>query len=233
MNKATLATNISVGFLVATAVQPYACPQSTTRMCCNLRYEYIATEDPAIADPSVPRTPAFQYVELSNPGPGEATFRMVPAPLARPPIDPDLIARRAAIVHQLVAYLQRNVPAERIVKLVAEFALDENGHLWLVYTTDVRTEPSPMYALEPEKPLAAAGEAEEVAPTALTALGAGALRDVVRPTYVAADGSVQPVHYIGVADVPPISIRDLTELKGSVRLHPHIQVRLSRAARAL
>jgi hypothetical protein len=43
IDRATFSTQITVGFLVATCIQPYFQSQGCARLPTNLRYEYLAT----------------------------------------------------------------------------------------------------------------------------------------------------------------------------------------------
>ena len=210
IDKATFQTHLVVGFLVATCIQPYVCAQGCARLPTNLRHEYLSTStaSAAVRDPSVPRVPVYQYVEAAGALlPGQPSFRMVPSALASPPIPDDVVARMQSISQQLVFYLQRARPSERIVKLITEFALDDNGQLWLVYTPDVRTEPNLLLALPPS-------EAE-------------APRDRPLPppaTVVLADGSTHFVHRVGLPELgAPVTIKDLVDLRNSPSPHPGLQ----------
>ena len=214
-----------MGFLVATCIQPYSSPQGTSKLCVNLRYEWLAdnaADAAALQDPSTPTVPAFQYVESEGPvGPGESSFRLVPAARAQPPISEDIVARMRTICTQLVSYLQRAVPHERVLKVTGEFSLDDTGQLWLVYTSDCRTVPQPLYALEPIPPPAASqGEGT----TLLTSLGNSAQLERERPAVTLPDGTSTALHYWGIPDVPAISHREITELKASPNLHPNVQI---------
>lgn len=216
IDKPTFATHITVGFLVASCIQPYLASQGCARLPTNLRYEYIGSADPSLRDPSMPRVPVFQYVETSNPGPGQPSFRMVPATLAQPPIPMEVIERMERITQQLIYYLHRACPSERIVKLITEFSLDDNGQLWLVYCPDVRTEHNPLLAL-PDA-LASSGRQS---PNQLQLPGAAS---APRQFVTLADGTVRMVHKIGVPEVPPVGIKDLLDLRNSPHPHPSMQV---------
>ena len=148
IDRATFSTQITVGFLVATCIQPYFQSQGCARLPTNLRYEYLApsypkpqSADSRLSDPSVPSCPAFQYLESKSPPiPGEPSFRVVPYNLTSPPIPDDVVQRMERITMQLIFYLHRACPHERVMRLVTEFSLDDNGQLWLVYCPDLRTE---------------------------------------------------------------------------------------------
>jgi hypothetical protein len=148
IDRATFSTHITVGFLVATCIQPYFQSQGCARLPTNLRFEYLSptypkpqSVDSRLSDPSVPHRPAFQYLEsMSPPVPGEPSFRVVPYNLTSPPIPDDVVQRMERITMQLIFYLHRACPQERVMRLVTEFSLDDNGQLWLVYCPDIRTE---------------------------------------------------------------------------------------------
>jgi hypothetical protein len=216
IDKGTFATHITVGFLVATAIQPYVASQGCSRLPTNLRYEYAGTQDPSLRDPALmvlgrnaPRVPVFQYAETPQPlQPGQPSFRMVPASLAQPQIPQDVIERMERVTLQLVYYLHRACPTERVVKLVAEYSLDDNGQLWLVYCPDVRTEPNPLLALPDVDDTGA------VAPASSPSN---------RPHVTLPDGSVHPIHRVGIPEVPPVGIKDLIDLRNSPHPHPSLQ----------
>jgi len=115
-----------------------------------------------------------------------------------------VIARMEAVTQQLIFYLHRACPRERVVKLVTEFSLDDNGQLWLVYVPDVRTEHNPLLALPPsidEAPL------DRPLPPA--------------PLVTLPDGSVHTVHRLGLPVLQaPVTIKDLVDLRNSPSPHP-------------
>jgi len=130
-----------------------------------------------------------------------------------------------------VAYLQRAVPFERVVKITGEFSLDDLGNLWLVYTSDCRTVPQPLFSLDPvinptSQGSAAAPEASSDSPptTTMSSLGASSMLEKQRPQVTLPNGTTVPIHYWGVPDVSPISHREITELKASPNLHPKVQI---------
>jgi hypothetical protein len=220
VDKPALATHITVGFLMSTCVQPFAMPQGCARLPTNLRFEYLAVPDHVLRDPSLPAVPLFRYVETADPAPGEASYRLLPAiingadgkplpggPRVGAPIPLELFRRVETIVRQLVSYLQRSVPSERVVKLVAEFSVDDEGGLWLVFVPDVHTEANPWSALPP---------------TVREAVSSGMAAPA--PTVTLPDGRLITPHRMSVPDVPSLGIKDLTELRGSSAPHTSFQV---------
>lgn len=171
----------------------------------------------------MPRVPLFQFVEVVNPGPNEASFRLVPASLVEPAIPLEIVSRIESITQQLIHYLHRSCPHKRVVKLVADFCLDDNGQLWLVHTPDVRCEPNPTLRLPKltDDPMYALLNSNV---TSLSAIGNAAVSEKQREFVQLEDGSVHPVHYVGKPDVPYITVRDLTELKSAPNPHPSLAV---------
>lgn len=227
LDRAAFATQITVGFIVATCIQPYAVPQACSRLPTNIRFEYIATNDPALRDPSLPPIPVFRYVEIENPAPGDPSYRMLPgivlgpdgkappgAPRTGAPLPGELVQRMQAVVEQTVFYVQRAVPKERVVKLVAEFTVDDDGNLWLVYVPEVRTEYNP-YLLPPLSAQEIAGKQDNSRGTALSAIGSSAMHEKDNPTVTLPDGRVIAQHRISVPDIPVVSAKELTELRGA------------------
>ena len=211
LSRAAFATHATVGFLVATCIQPFVQSQGCSRLPTNLRYEFLSSLDPELMrDPSVPRIPVFQYLESGGgeaPQPGVPSFRMVPSSLANPPIPDDVVARMEAVTQQLIFYLHRACPQERVVKLVTEFSLDDNGQLWLVYVPDVRTEHNPLLVMPPTE--AEAPPDRPLPPAPLVEL---------------ADGSLRAVHRLGLPVIAmPVTIKDLVDLRNSPSPHPGLQ----------